>query len=229
MRTRQLRWLTLVWCALLVAAPAHVGAQDEGALATYSQDSVWDWQGHSDDVAAMCGVGSWFELHPDQSIRDEGCVVSAMRALGASDSAVRFFETTGQFLQEFDKRGPIVDFGRASTPWLNMGRGEAVLLNGAPSAILISKAFSGRQEEWAGVPGYAELLQRHPNVFPWIEYGGPASTTTATDGAQLITAVFDMRECRACASLATMPVIFAFDTSGVLVSEEVQAPGAPRR
>ena len=220
--------LFVVWCALLLS-PARVSAQDDGSSAIYSQDAIWDFQSHADDVAAMCGVGSWLDLHPDRSVADEGCIVAAMRSLGASDSTVRFFEATGDFLQAFDARGPIIDFGRAASPWVNMGRGEAVLLNGAPSAILISKAFNGRQEEWVGAPGYADLLQRHPNAFPWLEYGGPVSTMTADDGSQLITAVFDMRECRACPNVASMPVVLKFDPGGVLVSADVQPPGQPRQ
>ena len=220
--------LRLITCSLLLL-PARVSAQDNGSSGTYSQDAVWDFQSHADDVAAMCGVGSWLDLHPERSIADKGCVVAGMRSLGASDSAVRFYEATGDFLEAFDARGPIIDFGRAASPWVNMGRGEAVLLNGAPSAILISQAFNGRQDQWAGATGYPDLLQQHPNVSPWLEYGGPASTTTANDGSQLITAIFDMRECRACPNLATMPVLLQFDAHGVLARVDVQPPGPPRQ
>lgn len=211
---------------LLVAGTAR--AQEGAAARIYTEDAIWQWSPHADEIAAACGVNSWFELRPDQQVSDEGCVVAAMRAGGASESAVRFFETTGNFLSSYDEHGP-VDFGLASSPWVNMGRGEAVLLNGAPSAILMSKAFDGRKESWAGAPGYAELLSRSPNAFPWLEYGGPTSTQTGDDGVQSITAVFDMRECRACANVATMPIVLRFDARGVLVGVDVLPPGPPRQ
>jgi hypothetical protein len=134
------RLVLTLFIALTALLPSVVTAQDTPSDG-YSADTVWDWYNHVDDLPPLCGVSSWFELRPEDCVADAGCVEAAMRKLGASESAVRFFEMSTQFLNAFDERGQI-DFGHASSPWLNMGRGEAVLLNGAPSAILMSRVLS---------------------------------------------------------------------------------------
>jgi hypothetical protein len=204
------------------AAMAQTAASD-----IYSAETVWDWHSHVEDVPALCGVSSWFELRPEDRVADAGCVEAAMQQLGASESAVRFFETTGQFLNRFEERGAI-DFGHASSPWINMGRGEAVLLNGAPAAILMSRVLNPRDDYWQVEPGYADLLKQHPNGFPWVEYGGPLSERQSADGAVAITAAFDMRECRACANVATFRAELTFDSSGFIATINVLPPGLPR-
>lgn len=216
-----MRVLTLV-VLLLSMAPTALAAD------AYSEDTVWDYASHAEDVANACGVASWFLLRPENSIRDRGCVIAAMRQFGASDSAVRFFETTGQFLGEFDERG-LIDFGHASVPWINMGRGEAVILNAAPSVILMSQVVDPREEAWSGVPGYDDLLQDFPQLSPWVEYGGPISLQSAPDGSYRVLAAFSMREYRAGPNVASMPIVFTFSANGVLLGQEVLSPsrGAP--
>jgi hypothetical protein len=215
--------LSVVLTALL---PSDALARD-APPEIYSSDTVWDWYSHFEDLPPLCGVSSWFELNPEDRVADAGCVEAAMRQLGASESAVRFFEMTTQFLNTFDKRGQI-DVGHASSPWLNMGRGEAVLLNGAPSAILMSRALSARDERWKQLPGYADLLKRYPNAFPWVEYGGPVSERRSAEGGAIVITAFDMRECRACANVATFRAEFRFDPSGFITGMDVLPPGPPR-
>jgi hypothetical protein len=207
---------------LLAFAPTALAAD------TYSEDTVWDYASHAEDVARFCGVASWFLLRPADSIRDRGCVIAAMRQFGASESAVRFFESTGQFLGEFDERGAI-DFGHASVPWINMGRGEAVILNAAPSAILMSQVLDPRTETWSSVPGYDDLLQDFPQLSPWVEYGGPISVQALPEGGYRVLAAFSMREFRAGPTVATMPIVFTFSGNGVLTGQEIMSPsrGAP--
>jgi hypothetical protein len=207
---------------LLSYAPTALAAD------AYSEDTVWDYASHAEDVARSCGVASWFLLQPEDSIRDQGCIIAAMRQLGASESAVRFLVSTGQFLAEFDERGAI-DFGHASVPWINMGRGEAVILNAVPSAILMSRVLDPRPDAWSGVPGYAELLQDFPQLSPWVEYGGPISLQQTPDGGYKVLAAFSMREFRAGPNVASMPIVFTFSGSGVLTGQEVMSPsrGAP--
>jgi hypothetical protein len=112
-----------------------------------------------------------------------------------------------------------------------MGRGEAVLLNGAPPAILLSRALDLREdnESWKSAPGYAALLQQYPDAFPWVEYGGPLAEHQADDGSILIAADFDMRECRACPNVASFRVEFRFDPRGFLSGKTVLPPGPPAR
>src|SRR5216110_1510575 len=63
---------------LLLAPPAF-------ADTVYSDDAVWDWSAHANDMARVCGVTEWFALHPGDRVHDTGCVVAAMRQQGASD------------------------------------------------------------------------------------------------------------------------------------------------
>jgi hypothetical protein len=218
--------LAFLFIALTALLPSKALAQTVRTDA-YSSDTVWDWSSHFEDLPPLCGVTSWFELRPDDRVSDVGCIEAAMRQLGASESAVRFFETTSQFLNTFDERGAI-DFGHASSPWFNMGRGESVLLNGAPSAILMSRALNLGDDSWKSQPGYAELVQRYPNAFPWVEYGGPQSERASDDGGAVVAISFDMRECRACANLATFRVELHFDPNGFISSLNTLPPNPPR-
>jgi hypothetical protein len=222
MIARHLACLSLALVAVLPTA-----ARADAPPDVYSAETVWDWNSHFDELPPLCGVNSWFELRPEDRVADRGCIQAAMRRLGASESAVRFYETTTQFLSTFEEQGAI-DFGRASSPFLNMGRGEAVLLNGAPSAILMSVALR-LDDSWKSLPGYAELVQRYPNAFPWVEYGGPTSARPTDDGGVIIGTAVDMRECRACANVATFRVDFQFDPRGFIASTNILAPGPARR
>ena len=122
----------------------------------YSAESIWDWSQYFTALPEKCPTPAWFDMRPNERVEDAECVAAAMRDWGASESAIQFFETTGQFLQSFDENGRI-DSGLASSPWVNDGRGEAVLLNGSPSAMLISSVIGNATQGWQTQPGYAEL------------------------------------------------------------------------
>src|SRR5260370_28918374 len=108
------RLVLTLFIALTGLWPTAVTAQDTPSD-SYSADTVWDWYNHVDDMPPLCGVSSWFELRPEDRVADAGCVEAAMLQLGASESAVRFFEMTTQVLNSFDERGQI-DFCHASSP-----------------------------------------------------------------------------------------------------------------
>jgi hypothetical protein len=173
-------------------------------------------------MAARCAAASWLELKPDNPLH-AGCILEVMRDAGASAAALRFFESTKMFLGGFQELGT-VDLGSASAPWFNMGRGEAVFLNGLPSALPIHTAFDVRPEAWQSAPGYPELLRTWPRVFPWPEYARLAGSEMLLDGSQWIALEFPMRECRACPTAAWMPVVFQFGGSGRLVARDVLPP-----
>jgi hypothetical protein len=223
----QVRHTVIFAVAALTLLGSTAPAQAQvSPYATYSVDSTWDWYNHADDLPPLCGVSTWFDLRPMDSIADLGCVEAAMRQLGASESAIQFFDATKQFLTTIDTRSPI-DFGHASSPWLNMARGESVLLNGAPSAILMSTVLPP-EDNWKTLPGYAELLQLAPNAFPWPEYGGPLEERPSEGGRTIIDAEFEMRECRACAIVAMFRVEYVFDQTGFIASTTVLPPGPAR-
>ncbi|HEY3059325.1 MAG TPA: hypothetical protein VGL99_10160 [Chloroflexota bacterium] len=189
----------------------------------YSAESIWDWSQHFTALPERCPTPAWFDMKPDERVADAGCIAAAMREWGASESAIRFFETTGQFLQSFDEHGHI-DSGLASSPWVNDGRGEAVLLNGSPSAMLISRVVGNATEGWQAQPGYADLSRSAPGASAWIEYGALIDTRNLPNGIQELVAWFDMRECRDCPTVAHMPFTLRFDPRGVLLATELLPP-----
>jgi len=193
----------------------------------YSAESIWDWSQYFTALPEKCPTPAWFDMKPDERIADAGCIGAAMREWGASESAIRFFEATGQFLQSFDEHGRI-DSGLASSPWANNGRGEAVLLNGSPSAMLISRVIGNAAEGWQTQPGYAELSRNSAGASAWMEFGALINTRTLANGSQELEAWFDMRECRDCPTVAKMPFILRFDPRGVLLATELQPPLPPQ-
>jgi hypothetical protein len=205
----------LLLLGLLLTPQTAAAATD-----SFSSETVWDWYNHGEEVPALCGVSTWFELDPDEHVADAGCIEAAMRQVGASESAVQFFELTSQFLYSFDERGTI-DFGFASSPWLNMGRGEAVLLNGLPSTMLMSQLVD---DSWKTNPAYSGVLAKSPMAFPWVEYGGPRLERSGDAGEATVEATFEMRECRACATVANLRVAWQFDPSGYVTRRMVLPP-----
>jgi hypothetical protein len=100
------------------------------------QTVVRDWfnSGVLEDAAGCCGVTFPTELAPDHDPRHITCVVGALHAAGIDESAVQFFTETHLLLTDFHSHGRI-DIGYAAAPWVNMGRPQAVFLNGDPSAV----------------------------------------------------------------------------------------------
>jgi hypothetical protein len=213
---------------ILVAQLALIGslAFQPTDTGPYSAESIWDWSQHFTALPEKCPTAAWFDMKPGERVADAGCVIAAMREWGASESAVRFFEETGQFLQSFDENGRI-DTGLASSPWVNDGRGEAVLLNGSPSAMLISRVIGNATDGWQTQPGYADLSQSAPNATAWMEYSAFIDTHTLPNGVQELKAWFDMRECRDCPTVAHMPFTLRFDSRGVLLDTQLLPPEAP--
>jgi len=189
----------------------------------YSADSVWDWSQYFTALPEKCPTPAWFDMKPNEREEDALCVAAAMRDWGASDSAVQFWQETGQFLVSFDEAGRL-DTGLASSPWVNDGRGEAVLVNGSPSAMLISQVVGNATEGWQSQPAYAELSRSAPNASAWPEYSAFIDTKMLPNGNQELVAWFDMRDCRDCPTVAHMPFTLRFDPAGALIGVERLAP-----
>src|SRR5262245_54858738 len=103
--TARMQFLVRLLCvaiAQLALAPSAALAQG-WPPSVYADDTMWDWYNHADTLPPMCGASSWFDLRPQESVADAGCIEAAMRQLGASESAVRFFDATTQFLNKFDE------------------------------------------------------------------------------------------------------------------------------
>jgi hypothetical protein len=193
---------------------------DPPAPSAYGDDTVWNYGEHDAALAAGCGVAFVGMLAPDIEPRDAACITAGMRAEGASESAVGFFSTTQQFLVSFTERGR-VDTGVAAAPWVNMGRGETVFLNGSPEALLVTDV---KLPDWQDDPAYAALLAELPNAFPFLEYARSSESTARPNGGQQFVLEYSMRECRACPEAGWMPVAYTFDGVGALANVEVRAP-----
>jgi hypothetical protein len=141
----------------------------------------------------------------------DACIPAAMRAGGASPSAVAFFQATRYFLVSFNELGR-VDHGQGGAPWFNMGRPTPHLfLNGSPDVMEASLP-----DDYKTHPTYAALLAREPNASPWLEYGVLAGSTPLAGGAQTIVIDYPLRACRACPDLGLVPVSYPFDSQGRL-------------
>jgi len=190
----------------------------------YSADSVWDWTQYFTALPEKCPTPAWFDMRPNERQEDHDCIKAAMREWGASDSAARFWDETGQFLVSFDEAGRL-DTGLASSPWVNDGRGEAVLVNGSPPAMLISQMVGNATEGWQSQPGYADLSQSAPNASAsWTEYTAFIDSKMLPNGNQEVVAWYDMRDCRDCPTVAHMPFTLRFDPAGALIGVERLAP-----
>lgn len=209
----------------LGAATAAPTMQDAGI---YSEAALWSPLAEPFTAAmnARCGVAMLIDLRPDEHATHLGCIVAAMRDASASPEAIRFFETTRYFLVRFEETGRI-DVGLAASPWLDMGRGELVFLNGSPSAILLTFAFDFSDDAWESLPAYAEVKRRSPNAFPWPVNATVQANEMLPDDRQRITMLVPLRDCRACPNVASMPIAFTFDAAGVLQTRDVLPPVMP--
>ena len=195
----------------------------QGRQSVYSSATIWDWQAPDNDNAILdrCGYRP-LELNPRNPLTEGlnpyvvGCVIEAMLRTNASPEAVRFFETMTLFLTDFEEQGT-VDVGRAAAPWFNMGRGDMVVLNGNPSAILIRDVVS---PDWSGAPGY------HPyrTALHWPEYATLTRSERLPDGRQQLILHVPIQDCRACPALALLRLLLTFSLDGTLIQNTVLSP-----
>lgn len=214
----------------LVGAGLHAAraVPAEQGVPIYSDATLWNPLAEP-FTAAMnrrCGVAMLIDIRPEEHATHMGCIVAAMRDTGASPEAIRFFEATRYFLVRFEEAGRI-DIGLAASPWLDMGRGEMVFLNGSPSAILLSFAFDFSDSAWESLPAYAEVKRRAPNAFPWPVNATAQANEALADDRQRITMAIPLRDCRACPNVASMPIAFTFDAAGVLLTRDILPPILP--
>ena len=94
--------------------------------------------------------------------------------------------------------------------------------------LLMSRVANPRDDSWKSLPDYADVLRRYPRAFPWVEYGGPLAEQPLDDGSVLVAFALDMRECRACANVATFRAELHFAPGGFITSMDPVAPGPPR-
>jgi hypothetical protein len=162
---------------------------------------------------AVCGDSPAF-LDPGVAA---SCAVEVMKQTGASEEAISFFQTTGYFLDSFEKLGPI-DYGRGAVPWFNMGRPtQQLFLNGTPSIV---EAPVGAMSDWKDDPSYADVVASDEWVSPWTEYGElSVSVLNPSPGiTQLVELRIPLRSCRACPPLGYAPLRYEFHRDGRLTS-----------
>lgn len=220
---RRITWtLTLLGTAVLAASwigdafaqrmPPHVQGQR-----TYTDAAQWSLD--FEELATHCGVTDAAALKPDDPVQAD-CILDDMRQSGASAQAQRFFQDTHYFLSDFRPLSPVVDFGHAYAPWIDMSRPQPVFLNDSPVVIWPDydyTAFTDLQND----PLYSGFFARHPVAFPWPTYASLCLSAYGPSGGQLVTLSEPIRECRACDDLGNLLVTFTFDPSGAVTSTDV--------
>jgi hypothetical protein len=146
-----------------------------------------------------------------------------MRAAGIDESAIQFFTDTHLLLSDFHLHGQ-VDIGYAVAPWVNMGRPQAVFLNGDPAAIPIFSLDRKFYDAWQTAPGAAELKRRYPNLGLWTEYSREGGDEPLPEAGQRLVLEFVLQEARPGPVRAWLPVAFTFNAAGVLTGIDVRAP-----
>ena len=227
---------------LLVAA-ATVPADFEGQLDQWvtaagpAADAIpdqWDERavvpGYLDYFRVPCaGVGSPAVQDGLASFPgDEGSRACFDEAVaGESPEAIAFLHRHGQFLAGFEEVG-VVDLGTVGAAWVNMGRGEPAFLNGAASMVPVTWLLFGDNqrpyEEWLAQPAYADAIAGHDPI-PWAEYTTIEPGATAAEGGQTFIVSIPLRDCRACADLATIRAEYRFDAAGALFEVALLPPG----
>jgi hypothetical protein len=156
------------------------------------------------------------------------CIVDTMKSQKESEQAASFLQRYSVFLASFEERGK-VDTGTISAPWQNMGRPEPVFLGSTPGMIplslLVGAASTGPVGQWLKAPAYASALGSNTDVIAWSEYGKLEAQPASAAGAQRFLATLPIRQCRACADLAQLRVVFDFGADGGYQGWELQAPG----
>jgi hypothetical protein len=211
---RSFAWLAIV---LAVAACACTEDDDDNGTALPAPTAPaarWDastvWQ-YSSPATMAAWQQACSSRTPSSLNENDPCIVAAMRAAGASQSAIDFFQAYKYFLFSFNERGR-VDHGQGGAPWFNMGRPTPHLfLNGTPDII-----DADVPNDYKTNASYAGLLAREPSAFPWLEYGTLTGSSMLAGGVQVLVIEYPLRICRACPDLGYIPVSYPFDSQGRL-------------
>ncbi len=180
---------------LLVPNPTRLASGSVILEQAWSEDAVWHW-----------GATDVWDDHCDQFPPRQGdpCIQEVMRADGASPQAIEFYELYGYLLRHFVELGQI-DFGRSSSPWLNMGRpAQLYFLNGFPPVIDVNGSLYGQ--------------------FQSLKVG---EFSSQPDGGLSITIRVPLKAGRPASPSAYMPVLFVFTKDGALLDSRYLALQQP--
>ncbi|MEZ4501831.1 MAG: hypothetical protein R3C39_04345 [Dehalococcoidia bacterium] len=146
---------------------------------------------------------------------------------GESPEAIAFLHQYGQFLASFEEQGT-VDVGSIGAAWVNMGRGEPVILNGEvpmlPVTWLLFGGDASPVDGWLAEPAYAEAIAGHDPIA-WAEYTTITPAAAPMEGGQAFHLSIPVQDCRACEVLATIEVEYRFDDAGALYEYALLPPG----
>lgn len=155
------------------------------------------------------------------------CVAEAVTAARGRTAAVAFLRQYQVFLESFVEHGR-VDVGATAAAWQNMGRPEPVFLNSTPAMLpvawLLPVDAATTGQTWLSQPAYVAALGG-ANAFAWPEYATISEQPAAAGGGQRFLVAYPLRTCRARANLATLRVVYRFDTTGRYLGYELLAPG----
>jgi predicted secreted protein len=178
-------------------------------------------------IRTTCGAGNPADL--------ESCFLTQMKNQGASNDAIAFSQSmssTGQLYLNFFRKTGRVSVGYFTYVFRANDLNGVVLLNGSPSPINVDDPQYLTAATLAQNPVFQQLTTQHPNLMSF-----PSDRTNTiypeirdqSAGGQQALVRYLLKDCHACATVATARVAFNFDASGKFTGAVLKAviPGGP--
>jgi predicted secreted protein len=178
-------------------------------------------------IRTTCGAGNPADL--------ESCFLAQMKNRGASNDAIVFAQSmsdTGQLYLYFFRKTGRVSVGYITYVFRANDLNGVVLLNGSPSPINVDDPQYLTAATLAQNPVFQQLTTQHPNLMSF-----PSDRTNTiypeirdqSAGGQQALVRYLLKDCHACATVATARVAFNFDASGKFTGATLKAviPGGP--
>jgi predicted secreted protein len=196
--------------------------------APVSDLSVWrPAKGVLSAIRAKCGAGNPADI--------QSCFLAQMKNQGASNQAIAFSQSmasTGQIYLRFFRKSGKVSVGYITYVFRANDLNGVVLLNGDPSPINVDDPQYLTLQTLAQNPVFQQLVAKHPNLtsFPGDRSNNiyPEMRDTSSGGQQALVR-YALKDCHACAIVATARVAFNFDASGKFTGAQLMnvIPGGP--
>ena len=208
--------------AFLLSAPLLAAQTPVSVL------SVWrPAKGVLSAIRTRCGAGNPADI--------QSCFVAEMKNQGASNEAIAFAQSmanTGQLYLNFFRKSGKVSVGYITYVFRANDLNGVVLLNGDPSPINVDDPQYLTMVMLAQNSVFQQLTAKHPNLmsFPGDRTNNlyPEMRDRSAGGQQALVRYL-LKDCHACATVATARVAFNFDASGKFTGAKLLnvIPGGP--
>lgn len=159
--------------------------------------------------------GSLKECEPKAPLEQKTCVLSVMRASGASPQAISFTKRMGgdTYMTGFRKLGNVDLAETTNFFYIDTGLGDQTfLVNGMPAVFDPREHL--RDMNIRTDPAYPAIVRKFPNAEIWSN-GGFKTSQQLAGGGQRFTYQFPvLNGCHGCEVAGTAKIAFDFDRSG---------------